>query len=158
METTVTSQASTSEEPLKIGRSWNQSLLQARLITALQLGYGSNLAVLPNLTLTIAGQKMQPDIALFSSAANMARPYTGLAAALPLAVILILSSYQAFDGQVSLAKLYLLAGVQSCWLVEPTLRTFSVTNSPGVYTSFDYRNTLRDPTTGIELELAPLFS
>jgi len=142
---------------LRHGRSWNQASLKARLATALQRKYGNDLSVLPNLTLSVNGQPMTPDLSLFMGTTDLAKPDIALVAELPLIAIVILSSSQALDAQVKMSQNYLLAGVRSCWLIEPTLRAVFVTGSLGVYETFNNNEMLCDPATGIELELGLLF-
>ena len=108
--------------------------------------------------MAVAERAMTPDLALFPGVATLVKPDVVLVPEVPVTVVLILSSSQAFDAQVKMTENYLLAGVRSCWLVEPTLLAISVTSCLGVYQTFNCDETLRDPTTSIELELAPLFS
>lgn len=157
MEIVATNPPAATQEPPKPGRSWNQALVQARLLTALHRLSGSSFAVLPSLTLIVEGEELTPDLSLFVGVVERMKHDVAATPDLPLAVVLILSSNRAFDAQVQVAEVYLAAGVRSCWLVEPTLRTIFVTNTRGVYQSFDRFQTLYDPATSIELELAPLF-
>ena len=74
-----------------------------------------------------------------------------------LTAIEILSPTQAFDAVASKTrKLYLPAGVQSAWLIIPSVKSiyvFSADGDVGVHTT----GTLRDPATQVELSLEKLF-
>lgn len=52
---------------------------------------------------------------------------------------------------------YLTHGVQTCWLVDPSLHQIIVFNADGTRKTFD-EGTVIDPVTGITAEVARIFS
>ncbi|RZJ60987.1 MAG: Uma2 family endonuclease, partial [Hymenobacter sp.] len=77
---------------------------------------------------------------------------------MPLLVVEILSPSQSVTELTAKAERYLQAGVTSYWLVVPELMNITVSSATGIYHGFYLPDTLQDPATGIELELATLFS
>jgi len=75
----------------------------------------------------------------------------------PITAIEIISPTQSFDALVAkIRQSYLPSGVQSGWLVLPTVNSiylFLPDQLPQVFTS----GTLRDPATGVEVALADIF-
>ncbi len=74
----------------------------------------------------------------------------------PLIAVEIISPSQSQQDLVDKIRAMLDAGVQSCWLVQPALRTITVfagAERPETFT----RGTLADPATGIEVDLAEVF-
>jgi Uma2 family endonuclease len=75
----------------------------------------------------------------------------------PLTAIEILSPTQAFDELVTkIRKVYFPGGVQSAWLVVPTIKAIHlfVPEQPvQIYTQGDFT----DPATGIQLKVADVF-
>ena len=140
--------------------SWNHALLQSNLIFLLRLRYNQTHTFLSELSLRWeqADQKTVPDVTIY------ARPPHYLAAdqitvsEVPDTTIEILSPTQGLAELTDKVEYYLTAGVKSCWIVLPGFRSVVVSTELGVYQTFDQRETLHDPATGIELELAPLFS
>ena len=77
---------------------------------------------------------------------------------MPLTVIEIISPSQSQDEIVAKFEQYFDAGVQSCWLVMPSLQAIAVYSAIGKYQFFTDPTTLTDPTTDIELTLSEIFS
>ena len=141
----------------KPGRSHNLALLQQRLLTVLADWYGPQATVLSRLTLHLAGQALTPDVAVLKKADSLHQQDAAVTE-VPLLTVLVLDATTPFGPQVAVARQLVTAGVPSCWLVEPRLRTVTISAVPGEYQSFNHHETLRDPATGIELELARLFA
>ena len=134
--------------------------LQARLIGLLYVGYGQTHTIYSELSITLAPlfAKQVPDVAVYVGATPYALTDEITVQEPPALAIEIVSPTQALSEITNKVDGYLLAGVKSCWIVLPELRSVALSTQPGSYQTFDRHETLRDPTIGIELELAPLFS
>ena len=77
---------------------------------------------------------------------------------MPLTAIEIVSPTQSNDEILLKFERYFLAGVQSCWLVMPSLEAVNVYSHIGKYKFFDREMTLFDKVTNIEISLAEIFS
>ena len=105
----------------------------------------------------IAGRVLVPDIGIFPRMeVNMATDRIVMEK-MPLTTIKILSPAQVLDDLADKTRLYFQAGVKSCWIVLPKLSGVLVYFNPTEHDYFRGSDVLRDPATGIELDLAPLF-
>ncbi|WP_151088395.1 Uma2 family endonuclease [Hymenobacter baengnokdamensis] len=133
--------------------------LQAKLIGLLYVSCGQTHTIYSELSLTLAPLylKQVPDIALYEGVV----PYTTsdeiTVSELPGIAIEILSPTQGLEELTDRIERYLAAGVKSCWLVLPGIRTVSVSTKPGEYQTFDRHQKLIDSVAGIELDLNALF-
>ena len=137
-------------------RNASRERLHQRLLEVLGEWYGPPAVVRGGVPLRLGGQLLRPDVAVYRNAAGP-QPAATAAADLPLLAVVILNPAAPFGPQVATARQLVAAGVPACWLVEPRLRTVTITAAPDRYQSFNQHETLRDPATGIELELARLF-
>ncbi|MGI4871939.1 MAG: Uma2 family endonuclease [Janthinobacterium lividum] len=134
--------------------------LQAKLVGLLYVSCGRTHTIYSELSITLAPHyaRQVPDVAIYDGL----MPYPAVdeisMSEVPLIAVEILSPTQALTELTDKIGGYLAAGVKSCWLLLPGLRSVAISTVPGVYQTFDYPDTLRDPATGIELELAALFS
>ncbi len=136
--------------------SYNHSRLIHRLSLLLSV-YEDRYDVLPELEFELSTGRLKPDVALLPKQAvdwelDIVRfPHP------PVTAIEILSPTQAMDGLVlKIRQGYFSSGVQSAWLVLPTIRTISVYLPNQPVTTFN-AGVLRDPATGVELALDALF-
>ena len=136
--------------------SYNHSRLIHRLSLLLSV-YEDQYDVLPELEFELSTGRLKPDVALLPKQAvdwelDIVRfPHP------PVTAIEILSPTQAMDGLVlKIRQGYFSSGVQSAWLVLPTIRTISVYLPNQPVTTFN-GGILRDPATGVELALDALF-
>lgn len=136
--------------------SYNHSRLIYRLSLLLSV-YEDQYDVLPELEFELSTGRLKPDVALLPKQAvdwelDIVRfPHP------PVTAIEILSPTQAMDGLVlKIRQGYFSSGVQSAWLVLPTIRTISVYLPNQPVTTFN-GGILRDPATGVELALDALF-
>ena len=120
--------------------------------------YEGQFSVLPELNISVLGDKLVPDLAIFIGQDNYLVHDKQLVTDLPVTAVEILSPSQSVEELTDKIERYLTAGIKSCWLVLSGLRSIAVSFEKGVYQTFDRHETLRDPVTGIELELAPLFN
>jgi len=100
---------------------------------------------------------MTPDLCVFS-----AEPFDYLEDETrvtdpPLLAVEIASPTQAVQELVTKARRYLRAGVGSVWLVQPALQTITVFCEQEPSKTYERSETLRDPATDIEIDLADVF-
>ena len=138
--------------------TWNHAVLQQNILFELRTRYPKKYTVLPELNLSVLGEKLVPDLAIFEGVRGILSHDLTMVSEMPLLVVEILSPSQSVSELTAKAERYLQAGVTSHWLVVPELMNIAVSSELGVYQTFNRQDTLRDPATGIELELAPLFS
>ncbi len=138
--------------------TWNHALLQKRIMYQVEGRYEGTYYVMPELNVSILGERLIPDLAVFAGSDSFLAHDKTTMTELPLIAVEILSPSQHVSELVEKARQYLQAGVKSCWIVVPEFMQIVVTTQVGNYQSFNRHDTLVDPATGIELELAPLFS
>ena len=101
---------------------------------------------------------MVPDIALYpSSVAFIPALDEVKMEEKPLGVIEILSPTQSLSELIEKSVKYFESGVKSYWLVLPALQNIYVFHAPGEYQMFTHKETLKDETLGIELNLKEVF-
>lgn len=136
--------------------SLNHSRLIHRISVAL-LPYEGRYDILPELEFELAAGRLKPDVAIvppqhYDYEVDVVRCLTP-----PITAIEVLSPTQAFDYLVGkIRQLYFSSGVQSAWLVVPTVRhiyLFLPGQPPQVFTS----GLLRDPAAQVEVALADIF-
>lgn len=142
----------------KLMPSRNQSILEVRISHQLMARYEETYDILTELDLNLTQGPAIPDICIYpkltfnwedDDVLKMTMP--------PLTAIEILSPRQAYEALASkIRKVYFPSGVQSAWIVMPSVKTIQlfVPNHPVKYFNdilFD------DPTTGIQLDLAQIF-
>ena len=138
--------------------TFNHAILQQRILFEILVRYPKSFTVLPELNLSVLGEKLVPDLAVFKGALGFLAHDQNIVSDMPLLVVEILSPSQSVTELTAKAKRYLQAGITSYWLVVPELMTISISSETGVYQTFNPYEILRDPATGIELELTSLFS
>ena len=138
--------------------TWNHAILQKRILVRIESRYEGQFSVMPELNISILGERLVPDLAVFAGITGFLTSDKMLVTELPVLAIEILSPSQSVTELATKAEHYLQAGVKSCWIVVPEFNTITISSAEGVYQTFDRHETLLDPATGIELELAPLFS
>ncbi|MFM9947548.1 MAG: Uma2 family endonuclease [Saprospiraceae bacterium] len=137
--------------------SKNHALIQSRLIIALALKYSDLYDFMSEATLEVSGEQKIPDIAIYPKLVfDPLRDEISMKA-LPLCAIEILSPSQSLDELVNKTNDYFEAGVRSCWIVLPRLKTVYVFSTPEVYEPFTQHSLLHDTEIGVELQLSGLF-
>jgi Uma2 family endonuclease len=128
---------------------------QANLIGAL-LSYRDRFTIFSELTLALDEREVTPDLSLYAAAdvdllhddVRVQEP--------PLLAVEIQSPTQSLQALIDKIEFLLGAGVQSCWLVQPPLRT--VTVFPGALNGTTVSNgTVVDPVLDIEIGAAAVF-
>ncbi|GAB4037312.1 Uma2 family endonuclease [Spirosoma jeollabukense] len=137
-------------------RSLNHSKIIHRLSVALDR-YENTYDILPELELELSTGKCKPDVAVYQNL-----PIDWLNDIIyynqpPIIAVEILSPKQALTDLTDKAyKQYFPAGVQSVWLIIPTLRIIQALFPNGsMYTWAS--GTMKDSVTGMEIDLGYLF-
>lgn len=137
--------------------SKNHSIVQSNLVFGLMTHYRQSFRFMSEINIDVLGRTVVPDVGIFPKMeADMAVDEV-IVTQLPLTTIEILSPSQALTDLTDKARAYFQAGVKSCWIVLPDQQGVFVYSGPKEYNYFHGKDVLRDPATGIELELAPLF-
>ena len=76
----------------------------------------------------------------------------------PLLTVEILSPSQSMKEMIDKVFAYFEFGVQSAWLVEPSLHGIFVYDRTGMYRFFHHDDVLKDDTMGIEIPLSKIFA
>ena len=137
--------------------SLNHSTIQANLIFEIKLRYNERFKVTSELNLGLNDWQSVPDITLLPKAEmdlwndeiSVKNP--------PLCVIEILSPTQSLTELTTKAKDYFQHGVQSCWIVLPSLANIYVYSSPTDYAIFRSTETLTDKKMDITFPLVEVF-
>ncbi len=137
--------------------SLNHSLSQANLVFELKSRLRHSHTVATELNLELEGKKLVPDLVVFSKLTPDMQHDVLWVQAIPLTTIEILSPKQDLDSLLEKARLFLAAGVKSCWIVLPAVGTVAVFTGPSTYQSFA-SGPVQDATLGIEIPLADIFS
>lgn len=136
----------------------NHAILQQAVLLQIAFNYPGQFFALPELNLLVSGEKLVPDLAIYAGIPSFLEHDEQFASQLPLTTVEIISPSQSIVELTVKAERYLQAGVKSCWIVLPEFRSVVLTTAAGNYQSYNRQDALRDPATGIELELAKLFS
>ena len=144
------------ETPLEETMSLNHSRLTYRLSILLS-AYEDQYDIMPELELELPSGRAKPDLAIFRNLVFNWEEDVIRYPAPPITAIEILSPTQAFDELTGkIRKIYFPGGVQSAWLVVPTIKAvhlFAPHEPVKVYLG----GTFQDPATGVELNLADIF-
>ena len=137
----------------------NHAYVQSNLLVALTVDYRKTHTFLSELNVTMPERPdTVPDIAIYPKLQIDFLHDIRSMTEMPLTVIEIISPSQSQDEILAKFERYFDAGVQSCWLVMPSLQAIAVYSAIGKYQFFTDTTTLADPTTGIELTLSEIFS
>ncbi|MFB6098911.1 MAG: Uma2 family endonuclease [Salinibacter sp.] len=132
------------------------SVVQTNL-TGLFLQYRPRLQVLSELTLELDDRELTPDLSVYAELEvdfthdelRMAEP--------PLLAVEIASPTQSVQDLVDKIRFLIGHGVQTCWLVQPPLRTITVFTEGMESTTYD-QGSVTDPVTEIEVDVDEVFA
>lgn len=135
--------------------SRNHALVQSYLTVAF-MRYADKFSILPEFSLELDGKPYVPDLSVYPRfrADPLRDEVKGTEP--PLLTVEILSPAQPLDDLVKKVNAYLEAGVQSCWLVQPSLQTITLFlpgQTPKTYTEGE----VTDPATGIAVTFEDVF-
>lgn len=132
------------------------SLVQKHLIVAFH-AFEPPYTVFSELTLQLDGREATPDLSVYDELeVDFTQDETRMTEP-PLLAVEIASPTQSVQDLVDKIRFLVEHGVQSCWLVQPPLRTITVFTEGMTSTTHD-RGTVTDPITEIEVEIDEVFS
>jgi Uma2 family endonuclease len=143
------------EERGKPVPSKNHAIVQSYLILAL-MQHRDKFTILSELSLELNGEPFVPDISVFSKLSIDWHNDEVKLTDPPSLAIEILSPTQAVDDLVKKADTYFAAGVESCWIVQPSLETIVVL-TPNAKPEFHSTGLVVDPATKIEVSVTDIF-
>jgi len=132
------------------------SVVQTNL-TVLLAAYRPEYTVFSELTLRLDGSDVTPDLCVYR---EMTVDFTHDEVRItepPLLAIEIASPTQGIQALIEKARNLLQHGVQSCWLVQPQLKTITVFTGDVDGTTYS-EGTVTDPATEISVDLADVFT
>jgi Uma2 family endonuclease len=138
--------------------SFNHSYIQNNLIIEINIYFRQKFTTMPELTLEMPEKpNCVPDISIFPKMKPNFLHDKITFSEMPITVIEIVSPTQSIDEILFKFERYFFAGVQSCWLVQPSLQAINVYSKIGKYQYFNDEMILIDNKTGIELNLSEVF-
>ena len=138
--------------------SRNHAIIQARLIAALINNFLGKYEIMSEVSLALPNVKPAvPDICIFPKVPVDLLEDEIKITEPPVTAIEILSPTQSLDDvKDKIFDIYFPAGVQSAWLIVPTLRSVHVFTPDRKFVTFN-SGKLNDPVTGISVELDDFF-
>jgi Uma2 family endonuclease len=133
------------------------SVVQTNLIIQLA-AHRPTFTALSELTLRLGGRDLTPDLAIYrdlevdftQDELRMTDP--------PLVAVEIASPTQGMQDLIDTIRFLLEHGVQSCWLVQPQLRTITVFTEGALEPKTYSDGAVTDPVTDITVDLAEVFT
>lgn len=138
--------------------SLNHSIVQQNIGSGLWNRLRQTHTITSELNLELNGKKMVPDLAIFPKLTPDMQYDVLWVQDFPLTTIEILSPKQDLDSLLEKARLFLAAGVKSCWIVLPAVGTLAVFTGPTTYRSFTNGSAVVDEVLGVEIPLVDIFS
>ncbi len=137
--------------------SLNHARLELQLVKML-LPFEDKYDILPELSLRLSTGDAVPDLCLFPKRTfDYENDQTKVTEA-PVLTIEILSPKQILDDVVKkIRDTYLPAGVQSSWVVIPSLKTVHILTPDKQVRTFQTTGVITDPATGIQVDMEELF-
>ncbi|GAB4477273.1 MAG: hypothetical protein OHK0057_26880 [Thermoflexibacter sp.] len=133
------------------------SIVQANLIFEIKLRYRTIYTVPSELNLALSDWDSVPDVCIYPKMEINVQQDVIAMTEPPLAVIEILSPTQSLQTLVDKAHKYFSLGVQSCWLVLPSLKNIYVFSDQENYEIYRESETLVDKKLNISFPLADVF-
>ena len=138
--------------------SKNHGYVQSRLLMILGYKYLLDFTLLSEISIEMPTRpNCVPDIALYPKMQIDFYHDETFMKQMPISAIEIVSPTQSIDEILAKFERYFFAGVQSCWLVQPSLKAINVYSQIGKYQYFNDEMTLLDNATGVELKLSEIF-
>jgi len=155
MNQQVTNTLTSRTRPEKPRLSRNQSVVQVYLIGAL-LQYRDRYTIMSDPPLLLNNNLFTPHLCIYPLLTIEWWQDVSYITNSPLMVVEILSPNQTLDDMSKKINQYFEVGVQSCWLIQPMLRTIAVIepeHEPHVFTT----GKVTDPITGIIVSVEGIF-
>jgi Uma2 family endonuclease len=133
------------------------SIVQSNLIFEIKLRYRDAYTIFSELNLALSDWDSVPDICIYPKMEiNVQQDMIAMDKP-PLCVVEILSPTQSLQSLIDKAYKYFALGVQSCWLVIPSLKNIYVFADKDNYQIFRDTETLTDAKLNISFPLADVF-
>lgn len=147
----------TIEENQAMG-SYYHSCVQASLTALLVMT--KQFRVLTELSLEIENNEYKPDICVYAKTKLGVTHSRDIAkmTEMPLGIIEVLSPSQTIEMMFDKFELYFSAGIQSCWLILPSMKTVSVYSNLDDYQVFHSGETIEDSRLEIRLNADDIFA
>lgn len=137
--------------------SKNHAILQGRITGLFYRDYEDKFVIMPEVSLNTE-KPMVPDVAIYPSSVQFIPALDEVKMEeKPIGVIEILSPTQSLSELIEKSIRYFESGVKSYWLVLPALQNIYVFHAPGEYQMFTHKESLKDKTLDIELDLSEVF-
>lgn len=137
--------------------SENHSKVQRRLTVQLDLNYGENYDVFPELEITFPAKNCVPDLAIYPIKPDNWVKDNIRRTDLPNLVIEILSPRQVYGDIIEkIEEIYFPAGMRSAWVVLPPNKAILLMKSDGT-SQFFTSGILKDDASGFEVDLGKIF-
>jgi Uma2 family endonuclease len=137
--------------------STNHAFIQDNLVFELNVRYRKDYKILPEVSLDTPDKGSVPDLAIYPKFELDIRHDIIKRTDPPLVTIEILSPQQNLQDLIDKTYRYFEFGVKSCWIVLPSLRTIIVYSAADTFEYVKGDVVLKDPNTGLELELKKVF-
>lgn len=159
MEATIEQRSDYERDRGKPLPTLNHAYVQTNLLAELKVRYRKTYTILSELNLSMPQRPdTVPDIAIYPKLQiDFLHDVTSMTQ-MPLTAVEIISPSQAHEEILAKFERYFNAGVQSCWLVMPSLQAIAVYSAIGKYQFFPETTVLTDAATGIELNLSEIFA
>ena len=131
------------------------SAVQGNLLV--ELSRHADLRVYPELDLRLLGNDSRPDLCLYRREPLNLRADEPRREDPPPVAIEVLSAKQGLSELLRRVEGCLAAGVKSCWIVVPPLRTVTIFSQDGAEKSW-HEGVITDPAIGVTADLATVFS
>lgn len=155
------------EESQDMG-SLNHSIIQTRI--AALLYFDKRFTSIVELSLDISTidlteygikskEEIKPDICLYPNSVGLQRRDILKMKEMPLLAIEVVSPRQGLEEILAKFDAYFFLGIQSCWLVTPTIKNISIYSQPDNYKTFDTKHDTEvvDEKLNIRLSLEKIF-
>jgi Uma2 family endonuclease len=137
--------------------SFNHSVAQHNLGVQLEIVYGKEFQICPELEIQFPTQKAVPDISIYPKMRMNWQKDQIRRTDLPNLVIEILSPRQAFDDiMTKMMDIYFPAGIKSAWVVLPSAETIMIFKPDSKAQSFT-SGLVKDDVSGFEVNLDKIF-
>lgn len=138
--------------------SFNHGSIQLNTAIALGSRYRATFRFTSETSLDLEGWPSTPDILIFPPVKINLKLDRIKVTDPPLGVIEILSPTQSLNDLVDKADRYFEHGVQSCWIIIPSLGGVAIYSEPGKYAFFNENDIAQDRVLGLEVPVAELFA
>ena len=137
--------------------SLNHGMIQMNAGIALGTRYRANYRFTTETSLDLDGWPSTPDILIFPPTPLNLKADQIKVKVPPLGIIEILSPTQSLNDLVSKADQYFAFGVQSCWIIIPSMARVAIYSAPEKYVFFNENDVARDEVLGLEVPVSEIF-